>query len=296
MKYKFYSNFTRFAPSPTGHLHLGHIFSAFFAFEASKILGGEFIVRIEDIDPQRSRAHFEKSIFDDLDWIGIKYRKDIRRQSEKMSDYKAAIEELDRLNIIYPCFCTRSEIQAEILRAGNAPHGIDHSIYPGTCRRLSKSEKEKKIKQNKNFAWRINIRAAAKKVGKLFWNDIRLGQHEVPVGIIGDVVIGRKDVPASYHLASTLDDHLQNIGLVSRGEDLVESTHIHRLLQSLLGLKTPVYFHHPLVLDSNGVRLSKRTRALTIKSMKAKGKSANEIINLFGKNNLLSLLSLIKPK
>jgi len=294
MNYNYYSDHTRFAPSPTGYLHLGHVFSALFAYEASKILGGELIIRIEDIDKQRSRSHFEKSIFEDLDWIGIKYRKIIRRQSEKMSDYEAAIEELDRLNLIYPCFCTRSEIQSEILRAGYAPHGIDHLVYPGTCRRLSKSEKEKRIKTNKNYAWRLDIRSAAKKIGKLSWHDIRLGNHEVPVGIIGDVVIGRKDVPSSYHLASTLDDHIQRVGLVTRGEDLVESTHIHRILQSLLGLKTPFYFHHPLILDSSGVRLSKRTRAQTIRAMKARGLSPKEVINLFGKKNLLSLLSLIK--
>lgn len=294
MKYNFYSNHTRFAPSPTGYLHLGHIFSAFFAYEASKILGGELILRIEDIDQQRSRNHFEESIVNDLDWIGIKYRKEIRKQSEKMTDYRAAIEELKRLNLVYPCFCTRSEIQSEILRAGNAPHGIDRTVYPGTCRRLGNADKNKKIKINKNYAWRLDIRAAAKKVGKLSWHDIRLGNHEVPVGIIGDVVLGRRDAPASYHLASTLDDHIQKIGLVTRGEDLVESTHIHRLLQSLLGLRTPFYFHHPLVLDSSGVRLSKRTRALTIRAMKAEGKTANDIINLFGKNNLLSLLSLIR--
>ena len=294
MNYNFYSNNTRFAPSPTGYLHLGHIFSALFAYESSKVLGGELILRIEDIDKQRSRSDFEKSIFQDLDWIGIKYRKNIRRQSEEMSDYKAAIEELNRLNLIYPCFCTRSEIQAEILRAENAPHGINHTVYPGTCRRLSAKDRENKIKTNKNYAWRLDVRAAAKKIGKLFWQDIRLGNHEVPVGIMGDVVIGRKDVPSSYHLSSTLDDHIQKVGLVTRGEDLVESTHIHRVLQSILGLKTPFYFHHPLILDSNGARLSKRTRAQTVRAMKTLGYSPKDVINLFGKKNLLSLLSLIK--
>ena len=155
-------------------------------------------------------------------------------------------------------------------------------------------DRENKIKTNKNYAWRLDVRAAAKKIGKLFWQDIRLGNHEVPVGIMGDVVIGRKDVPSSYHLASTLDDHIQKVGLVTRGEDLVESTHIHRVLQSILGLKTPYYFHHPLILDSSGDRLSKRTRAQTVRAMKTLGYSPKDVINLFGKKNLLSLLSLIK--
>jgi glutamyl-Q tRNA(Asp) synthetase len=294
MKLNLYSNNTRFAPSPTGHMHLGHVFSALFAYEAAKKLGGKFILRIEDIDSQRSSKLFEESIYEDLDWLEIKYDKDIRHQSNHMDDYKAAINELIELDMVYPCFCSRSAIKAEIMRAGNAPHEEDYSIYPGTCRRLTKKERNEKIDQNLSYAWRLNIRSASKKFGNLVWNDIRLGPYTVPVGIIGDVVIARKDTPTSYHLSATLDDHIQRIGLITRGEDLVSATHIHKILQVLLGLKSPQYFHHPLILDSKGVRLSKRTRAQTVKSLKTSGLKKEDVIDLFGKENILSLLSLIK--
>ena len=180
---------TRFAPSPTGHMHLGHAFSALFASELAKKINGKFFVRIEDIDQNRSSKIFEDSIFEDLDWLEIKYEKQIRRQSKHMDDYKAAIEELNRLGVIYPCFCSRSDIKAEIMRAGNAPHEEDNLFYPGTCRRLTEQERIKKLEKDNSFAWRLNIRAAAKKIGNLVWEDIRLGSHTVPVGTIGDVVL-----------------------------------------------------------------------------------------------------------
>jgi glutamyl-Q tRNA(Asp) synthetase len=294
MTLKLYSNNTRFAPSPTGHMHLGHVFSALFSYEAAKKLGGKFILRIEDIDSQRSSKVFEESIYEDLEWLQIKYSTDIRYQADHMDDYKGAIKELQKLDMVYPCFCSRSDIKAEIMRAGNAPHEEETSIYPGTCRRLSKEERIKKIAIGTSFAWRLNIRAAAKKLGNLVWRDLRLGKHTVPVGTMGDVVLARKDVPTSYHLSATLDDHIQRIGLVTRGEDLVSATHVHKIIQSLLELKSPIYLHHPLILDSKGVRLSKRTRAQTIKSLKTSGLKRNDVIDLFGKDNILSLLSLIK--
>jgi glutamyl-Q tRNA(Asp) synthetase len=294
MTLKLYSNNTRFAPSPTGHMHLGHVFSALFSYEAAKKLGGKFILRIEDIDSQRSSKVFEESIYEDLEWLQIKYSTDIRYQADHMDDYKGAIKELRKLDMVYPCFCSRSDIKAEIMRAGNAPHEEETSIYPGTCRRLSKEERIKKIAIGTSFAWRLNIRAAAKKLGNLVWRDLRLGKHTVPVGTMGDVVLARKDVPTSYHLSATLDDHIQRIGLVTRGEDLVSATHVHKIIQSLLELKSPIYLHHPLILDSKGVRLSKRTRAQTVKSLKTSGLKRNDVIDLFGKDNILSLLSLIK--
>jgi|TARA_B110000093_G_scaffold164875_1_gene188930 glutamyl-Q tRNA(Asp) synthetase len=294
MTLKLYSNNTRFAPSPTGHMHLGHVFSALFSYEAAKKLGGKFILRIEDIDSQRSSKVFEESIYEDLEWLQIKYSTDIRYQADHMDDYKGAIKELQKLDMVYPCFCSRSDIKAEIMRAGNAPHEEETSIYPGTCRRLSKEERIKKIAIGTSFAWRLNIRAAAKKLGNLVWRDLRLGKHTVPVGTMGDVVLARKDVPTSYHLSATLDDHIQRIGLVTRGEDLVSATHVHKIIQSLLELKSPIYLHHPLILDSKGVRLSKRTRAQTVKSLKTSGLKRNDVIDLFGKDNILSLLSLIK--
>jgi glutamyl-Q tRNA(Asp) synthetase len=294
MKLKLYSNNTRFAPSPTGHMHLGHVFSALFAYEVAKKLRGNLILRIEDIDSQRSSKIFEESIYEDLEWLKIKYSKDVRKQSNHMKDYQGAIKELHKLDMIYPCFCSRSEIKAEIMRAGNAPHEEESSIYPGTCRRLSKEERIEKLSIENNVAWRLNIRAESKILGGLVWNDLRLGKHTVPVGTIGDVVLARKDVPTSYHLSATLDDHIQRIGLVTRGEDLVSSTHIHKIIQVLLELKSPIYLHHPLILDSKGIRLSKRTRAQTVKSLKASGLKKDDVIDLFGKENMLALLNLIK--
>ena len=294
MKINLNSYNTRFAPSPSGHMHLGHAFSAIFAYEISKKLGGKFILRIEDIDPNRSSLLFEESIYEDLEWLNLKYDKKVRRQSEHMEDYKAAIEELNKLGFVYPCFCSRTDIKAEIMRAGNAPHQEENIFYPGTCRRLTQKERLKKLEKERNFAWRLNVRAAAKKLDNLVWEDICLGVKNIPVGTIGDVVLARKDIPTSYHLSVTLDDHIQRIGLVSRGEDLVESTHIHRIIQLLLGLKSPLYFHHPLLLDTNGQRLSKRNRAQTLKSLKSKGYKREDVIDLFGKENILSLLELIK--
>ena len=285
---------TRFAPSPSGHMHLGHAFSAIFSYELAKKLGGKFILRIEDIDQQRSNHLFEESIYEDLDWLNIKYDRKVRRQSQHMDDYRAAVGELKKLGFIYPCFCSRSDIKAEIMRAGNAPHEGENVFYPGTCRRLSMDERNKKLKNEKNYAWRLNIRAAAKKLGNLLWKDLRLGNQNVPVGTIGDVILARKDIPTSYHLSVTLDDHLQRVGIVSRGEDLVESTHIHKILQLLLGLKSPLYLHHPLIMDSNGKRLSKRNRAQTVKSLKSKGYKREDVIDLFGKENILSLLKLVR--
>ena len=285
---------TRFAPSPTGHMHLGHAFSAIFSYELAKKLGGKFILRIEDIDQQRSNQLFEESIYEDLDWLHIKYDRKVRRQSQHMGDYRAAVGELKTLGFIYPCFCSRSDIKAEIMRAGNAPHAGENIFYPGTCRRLSMEERNKKLENEKNYAWRLNVRAAAKKLGNLLWKDLRLGNQNVPVGTIGDVILARKDIPTSYHLSVTLDDHLQRIGIVSRGEDLVESTHIHKIIQLLLGLNSPLYLHHPLIMDSNGKRLSKRNRAQTVKSLKSKGYKREDVIDLFGKENILSLLKLVR--
>lgn len=294
MKIKLKSFNTRFAPSPTGHMHLGHAFSAIFASELAKAIGGNMYLRIEDIDPNRSRLIFEESIYEDLDWLGIKYEKEVRRQSEHMNDYEIAMDKLYKLGVIYPCFCSRSDIKAEIMRAGNAPHAEENIFYPGTCRRLTKQERLNKIEKERNYAWRLNIRAAAKKLGNIFWEDIRLGKHNVPVGTIGDVVLGRKDILTSYHLSVTVDDHIQDIGIISRGEDLVDSTHIHKIIQMLLNLNTPLYLHHPLILDINGQRLSKRNRAQTLKSLKSKGYKKEDVLDIFGKKNILNLLDLIK--
>ena len=266
---------TRFAPSPTGRLHLGHAYSALFAYEAAR--GGRFILRIEDIDATRCRPEFERGIVDDLAWLGLAWEQPVRRQSEHMADYATALATLRDRGLVYPCFCTRAEIKAEIARAGEAPHGPDGPIYPGTCRALGEAERTAKIATGTPYALRLDMIRARERAGALEWRDRAHGRLAATPEIFGDVVIARKDTPASYHLAVTLDDHLQRISLVTRGEDLLASTHVHRLLQALLGLNTPLYHHHPLIRGTDGERLAKRAGAPTLRSLRDAGHSPEDV-------------------
>jgi glutamyl-Q tRNA(Asp) synthetase len=266
---------TRFAPSPTGRLHLGHAYSALFAYEAAR--GGRFILRIEDIDATRCRPEFERGIVDDLAWLGLAWEQPVRRQSEHMADYATALATLRDRGLVYPCFCTRAEIKAEIARAGEAPHGPDGPIYPGTCRALGEAERTAKIATGTPYALRLDMIRARERAGALEWRDRAHGTLAATPEIFGDVVIARKDTPASYHLAVTLDDHLQRISLVTRGEDLLASTHVHRLLQALLGLNTPLYHHHPLIRGTDGERLAKRAGAPTLRSLRDAGHSPEDV-------------------
>jgi len=273
---------TRFAPSPTGLLHLGHAYSALFSVDRAERTGGRFLLRIEDIDRGRCRDAFEQSIFDDLGWLGIGWRHPVRRQSEHMEDYRKALDLLQDRNLLYPCFCTRREIAAEIEAAGHAPHGPDGVLYPGTCARLSADERSDRITQGQQFALRLNMGDAIHQTGNLSWHDAKKGEVPATPEIFGDVVLARKDVPASYHLAVTHDDHAQDITLVTRGEDLFQATHVHRLLQCLLGLNTPDYHHHHLLTDANGRRYAKRDQALTIAFLRESGKSPDQVIGMTG--------------
>jgi glutamyl-Q tRNA(Asp) synthetase len=268
---------TRFAPSPTGYLHLGHVRSAWEGWHAAREAGGRFLLRIEDIDRTRCRAEFDAAIGEDLAWLGLDWDGEVRRQSEHFADYRAALTRLDAEGMLYPCFCTRREIQAEIARAGGAPQGEDAPIYPGTCRLLSPGERADKIAAGADYALRLDIAAALVRTGALDW--VEEGRHIAaePAGL-GDVVLARKDVPTSYHLAVTVDDALQGVTLVTRGVDLFAATHVHRLLQALLGLPTPAYRHHPLLTDASGKRLAKRDRALTIRAMREAGTTPAEIL------------------
>ena len=266
---------TRFAPSPTGALHLGHAYSALFAYEAAR--GGRFILRIEDIDATRCRPELERGIVDDLAWLGLAWEQPVRRQSEHMADYATALATLRDRGLVYPCFCTRAEIKAEIARAGEAPHGPDGPIYPGTCRALGEAERAVKIAAGTPYALRLDMIRARERAGPLEWRDRAHGTLAATPEIFGDVVIARKDTPASYHLAVTLDDHLQRISLVTRGEDLLASTHVHRLLQALLGLNTPLYHHHPLIRGADGERLAKRAGAPTLRSLRDAGHSPEDV-------------------
>lgn len=268
---------TRFAPSPTGRMHLGNLFSALCVQAAARDAGGRVLLRMEDIDRGRCRPAFERQLIDDLQWIGFRWDGDIRRQSEHMPDYEDALARLDALGVTYPCFCTRRDIAAEILRSASAPHGPDGALYPGTCRRLAPAERRARIEAGTPYALRLDAAWAAQRVGPLTWRE---EGHE-PIAcdplLNGDVVIARKDVRTSYHLAVTVDDHLQGVSHVVRGEDLYHVTHVHRVLQALLGFTPPVYRHHRLLRDESGRRLAKRDDPMSLEELRARGRDPDAL-------------------
>jgi glutamyl-Q tRNA(Asp) synthetase len=268
---------TRFAPSPTGLLHLGHAHSALFGFRAAQAGKGRFLLRIEDIDATRCRPEFEAAIYEDLAWLGLRWETPVRRQSEYLNVYRAAVTQLRARGLIYPCFCTRAEIRAEIARAGAAPHGPEGPPYPGTCRHLSDDERQMRIASGTPYALRLDVEKALAETGALTWHDRGAGTIAAAPLMFGDVVLARKETPTSYHLAVTLDDHLQGITVVTRGRDLFAATHIHRLLQALLDLNTPDYHHHALITGADGARLAKREGAPTLRGLRESGVSATEV-------------------
>lgn len=274
---------TRFAPSPTGDLHPGHAYSALFGFEAARKSGGRFLLRIEDIDFTRCRREFEQGIYEDLMWLGIEWELPVRRQSDHLTDYFAAAEQLRNRGLLYPCFCTRNDIQREIDAAGGAPHGIEGPLYPGSCRSLSEDERQSRLLGGESYAMRLDVKLAVDEVGSnLEWIDLNRGIQRAEPQMLGDVVLIRKDIGCSYHLAVVVDDALQEVTRITRGEDLFEATHVQRILQALLGLKPPEYLHHSLVCDSNGRRLAKRHEAETLRSMRQRGISVAEFVESLG--------------
>ena len=273
---------TRFAPSPTGRLHLGHAYSALFAEAAARQSNGRFLLRIEDIDPARCRPEFEQGILEDLAWLGLQWETPVRRQSDHLGDYRAALERLESVGLLYPCFCSRKEIQAEIARAVVAPHGPEGPLYPGTCRALSASERKSRISLGRPYALRLDVAAGLARTGPLTWQDLDRGVILAEPQLLSDVVLGRRDAPASYHLAVTLDDDLQGVNLVTRGEDLLAATHVHRLLQSLLDLATPAYRHHRLLTNDKGERLAKRDGAMTLAALRQAGHTPAEVRAMTG--------------
>lgn len=281
---------TRFAPSPTGYLHLGHAYAALFAHARAaeaKQSGsvGRFILRIEDIDRSRCRPDFETAILEDLAWLGLTWEEPVRRQSEHMDDYAKAIERLNAAGLIYPCFCTRKAIAAEIAAAPHAPHAppaADGPFYPGTCRRLGTDERERRVRAGERYALRLNVGKAFAATGPLTWSDAVAGDVTADPRAFGDIVLARKDAMTSYHLAVTVDDHLQGVTLVTRGKDLFPSTDVHRLLQALLGLRTPRYHHHDLVMDALGKRFAKRDSSVTLRALRAAGRTPAEVAALAG--------------
>jgi glutamyl-Q tRNA(Asp) synthetase len=268
---------TRFAPSPTGYLHLGHAFSAFNAWKRARSAGGQFLLRLEDIDPGRCRPHFATAILDDLTWLGLVWDGPVRTQSEHLADYQAALDALRERHLIYPCFCTRADIAREISASASAPQAPDGApLYPGTCRRLSPAERTTKIAVGKPFALRLDMAAVLQP--DLSYQEEGGGRIACHPEQFGDVVLARKDAPASYHLCVTHDDALQGVTLVTRGEDLQPATSLHRLLQTLMEWEAPAYAHHHLLTDPAGRRLAKRDKAMTLRSLRAEGVSARAII------------------
>ena len=260
---------TRFAPSPTGRLHLGHAFSAIQAHDRARVARGRFLLRIEDIDGTRSREEHVAGILDDLAWLGLPWDGAVVRQSRRLPHYHAALDRLRAAGLVYPCFCTRADIAREVAASLSAPHGGDGPPYPGTCRRLSIGERAARM--DESHAWRLDVARAAALAGPLSWQDGIARTITADPLPQGDVILARKDAPASYHLAVTIDDAAQAITHVVRGVDLFAATHVHRLLQALLALPTPVYHHHPLLADTHGRRLAKRHGAPALADLRAAG-------------------------
>jgi glutamyl-Q tRNA(Asp) synthetase len=269
---------TRFAPSPTGYLHLGHAHSALMGWHRARAEAGRFLLRIEDIDLGRCRPEFEAAILEDLAWLGLDWDGPIRRQSEHLADYEAALEKLRDLGLIYPCFCSRKDIAAAVA----APHGPEGPIYPGTCRNQPADLVSERQQRGDPYALRLDVAKAQAVTGALSFEDEREGTVEARPETLGDVVLARRDAPASYHLCVTVDDHLQGVTLVTRGTDLFHATHIHRLLQAILGLNVPTYAHHLLLTNAAGERLSKRDGAMALRALRQAGRSAAEVRELAG--------------
>ncbi len=271
---------TRFAPSPTGELHLGSAYSAWKCWHRARDAGGTFLLRIEDIDIRRCKREYETAILADLTWLGFTWDGAVRRQSDHFADYGRALDKLDARGLIYPCFCTRSDIAA----SANAPHGPDGPLYPGTCRHLSPQERRDRLSAGIEHCLRLDAAKAAAEAGPYSFTDETKGVISGEPLLFGDVVIARKDTPTSYHLSVTHDDHLQGITLVTRGEDLLPSTHVHVLLQKLLGYETPLYAHHRLLTAPDGKRFAKRDKSLTIRSLRDGGRSPEEVFSLLPKD------------
>lgn len=254
-------------------MHLGHALSAVYASRR-----GDLLLRIEDIDSTRCRPEFEESIYEDLAWLGLDYGRPVVRQSERFAAYESALGVLSSADLLYPCFCTRSAIKREVESAASAPHGPDGPLYPGTCRRLSVPERAERTASGENYSLRLDMSAAVALAGDLSWHDEHLGRQAAHPEKFGDVVLARKETPASYHLCVTVDDAWQGVELVTRGTDLLEATHVHRLLQALLGLPSPAYSHHVLVTGDDGKKLSKRDGAETLKALREAGVSVGTVL------------------
>ena len=268
---------TRFAPSPTGYLHLGHVYSALMCQKAAGEKG-RLLLRFEDIDHTRVRGQYYDAIIEDLEWLGVTFTEKPWRQKDRYAEYQLALEKLKKQEVVYPCFCTRKELALE--NPLSAPHGDDAFLYVGKCKALSDQKRESKIESGIPYSWRLDASKANLVAGALTFHDAIRGQLDVQPSLLGDVILARKDIQTSYHIAVVVDDAAQGVSHITRGEDLLGSTHIHRLLQKLLGYKEPQYFHHRLILDKDGKRLAKRDASLSIKTLREQDKTSEEIISM----------------
>jgi glutamyl-Q tRNA(Asp) synthetase len=282
----------RFAPSPNGYLHLGHAHSALLNFDSARRAGGRFLLRIEDIDTVRCKPEFEAAILEDLGWLGIAWETPVRRQSRHFQDYRAALEKLEAEGLVYPSFESRAEIAALVAgRDAVAPWPRDPDgapLYPGTAKELSPAERARRLESGVAYALRLDMAAACARTGELGWTergegpDGETGAVAAQPQAWGDVILARKETPTSYHLSVTLDDALQGVTEVVRGQDLFWSTSVHRLLQVLLGLRQPAYRHHRLILDGAGRKLSKSTAATGLRDLRAGGATPADIRRVVG--------------
>lgn len=266
---------TRFAPSPSGYLHLGHAASAAKAFGYARERGGVCLLRIEDIDTTRCKPEFEQGIYEDLAWLGFKWPTPARRQTDHLADYNGILDKLRGQNLVYRCFKTRKEILNNI---ASAPHGHGE-VYAGAA--LPVDEEANALSKNKPFAWRLSLQACRDKFGTEFGNlyfSNNGQQTKAHPEMLGDVILARKDVGTSYHIACTHDDALQGVTDIVRGVDLLESTHIHRLLQEIMGWPVPHYHHHALLVGADGKRYAKRDKALTLRALRQMGTSPENIL------------------
>jgi len=287
-----YTRILRFAPSPNGHLHLGHAYSALLNYDMARELGGRLLLRIEDIDKPRCRPEYEAAIYEDLEWLGISWQQPVRRQSEHLADHQSALAKLEALGLVYPSFESRSELAALVAerdRQGHWPRDPDGvPLYSGRARKMALAERARRREAGEPYALRLAIDAAVARAGVLSWTETGAGPQGQAGTVTavpqrwGDVVVARKELPTSYHLAAVVDDALQGVSDVVRGQDLFWATGIHRLLQALLGLPEPTYHHHSLILDADGRKLSKSTQAQSLRELRAAGSTARDVRRMVG--------------
>jgi len=282
----------RFAPSPNGYLHLGHAYSALLNFDMARKRGGRFLLRIEDIDQTRCRPEYEAVIYEDLAWLGLSWETPVRRQSEHLGEYRRALEKLTAQGLVYPAFESRAEIAKLVVERearGAWPRDPDGApLYPGGGKRLSVDERTRRIESGAPYALRLDMKTAAARVGDLCWTELGEGPDGETGKIVarpqawGDVIVARKEIPTSYHLSVVIDDALQGITEVARGQDLFAATAVHRLMQRLLNLPEPAYRHHRLIRDASGHKLSKSSGSTGLRELRDSGASSADIRRLVG--------------